>query len=243
MKGKIVVLFSALVLISILAACASPATPTQAPTEPVATAEPVEDTCPTGADLDAKIAQYSAGYERPAWSTKTPDQPVKIAYLAYENNPFWEMQKVGMQNAIDEAKAANLPLTVDFNVVSEDLDPTLMVAAIENAVVQEYNGIYMFPINGSIVPALQAAVDAGVAVGHIAVDVPGSPRLISIGQDLFNAGKMAGYLTIKQAGGEGKVGIITGQYGVTAHELRMNGFKEAIAECPGMEVVGTYEGA
>ena len=241
MKEKFNLLISVLVLVSMLAACTPATTETPATEVPATTEAPVKEMCMTVEELDAKIAQYAGGYERHTFTTTTPETPVRIAYLAYENNPFWQMQKVGMTNAIAEAEAANIPLVVDFNVVSEDLDPAKMVAAIENAIVQEYDGIYLFPVNEALLDAEQAAVDAGVAVGHIAVNYEGSPALISIGQDLYNAGKAAGYLMIKENGGFGKVGIITGQFGVTAHELRMNGFKEALAECPGMEIVGEFE--
>lgn len=203
-----------LVLVMLVSACTPAATPTPVVEKP-ATAVPAAsgNACMDAATLDAKIGQYKGGYDRPSFTTTKPSKDIKIAYLAYENNPFWEMQKVGMQNAIDDAKKAGLPLTVDFNVVSEKLDPTLMVAAIENAVVQKYDAIYMFPINEAIQPAIQKAVDAGVKVGFIASDYQGSTKTIAIGQDLFNAGKMAGYLMIKQTGGKGKVGIVTGQFG------------------------------
>lgn len=248
-------------ILMLLSACAQPTQPPAA--EPPEEAAPVEEAAPaeeeasteeeaaapeemgnacmSEEELDEKIAQYTGGYDRPEWSTADPGKTVKIAYLAYENNPFWQVQKAGMTKAIAEAEEAGLPVQIDFNVVSESLDPTLMVAAIENSIVQGYDAIYMFPINESMIPALEQADEAGLKIGHIAVDIEGSPRIISIGQDLFNAGKMAGYLTIKKTGGKGKVGIITGQFGVTAHELRQAGFEEAIAECPEMEVVGVYE--
>lgn len=247
MKEKFVrSLIAVLLILVLVTACATPATPAPQQ-EPAKTEAPQQQpaaqqsSCPSGADLDAKIAQAGGGYDRPQWTSSKPSKTVRIAYLAYENNPFWEMQKVGMNDAIKEAKAAGLDLQVDFNVVSEKLDPTLMVAAIENSIVQKYDGIYMFPINESMIPALQKAADAGIKIGHIAVDIEGSPRMISVGQDLYNAGKTAGYLMIKQTGGKGKVAIITGQFGVTAHELRTQGFKDALKECPTMEAVGITE--
>jgi ribose transport system substrate-binding protein len=241
MKGKLFLAITFIVVI-VLTACTPKATETT--TAPEATTAPVAATkiCGmTSAELDAKIAQFGGGYPRPTWTKTVPAKTVKIAYLAYENNPFWDQQKKGYTQALDEAKAANLPLQLDFSVISQTLDPTTMVAAIEAAVVQKYDGIYFFPVNEAIIPAEQAAVDAGVKVGHIAVDIPGSPKFVQIGQDLFNAGKMAGYLMMRATGGTGKVGIITGQFGVTAHELRVNGFKEALAECPDMTIVGITE--
>jgi ribose transport system substrate-binding protein len=250
MKSKLFLVI-ALVVIMALSACA-PAAATTAPAAPAATTEPAAPAATTEPaatticgmtpeELDAKINQYKGGYDRPAWSTATPAKPLKIAYLAYENNPFWDQQKKGFTQAKTEAEAAKLPLTLDFSVIAETLDPTTMVAAIEAATVQGYDGIYFFPINESIIPAEKAAEAAGLKMGHIAVDIPGSPRLVQIGQDLFNAGKMAGYLMIKDTGGKGNVGIITGQFGVTAHELRTNGFKEALAECPDMSIAGIVE--
>ena len=195
----------------------------------------------TPAQLDAKISQYSGGYTRPTWTKTVPKQPIKIAYLAYENNPFWDNQKVGFEDAKSEAAALNLPLTLDFSVISQTLDPTSMEAAIEAATVQKYNAIYFFPINTFNHSGRTSCSSTGVQVGHIAVDVTGSPRVIQIGQDLKSAGEMAGYLMIKATGGKGKVGIITGEFGVTAHELRTEGFKEAIAQCPDMDIVGDVE--
>jgi ABC-type sugar transport system substrate-binding protein len=195
--------------------------------------------CLTDEELDAKIAEYAGGYERPTWVDEVPEETVRIAFLSYQNNPFWIQQKVGVERAQAEQDEHNLE--ADWIVVAEDLDPTLMVAAIESAIVQEYDAISMFALNESVVPAQQKAVDAGIPVGLYATDVPDSPRMVVIGQDLYNAGKVAGYLMIRETGGQGKVGIITGQFGVTPHELRQAGFEEALAECPEMEVVGVVE--
>jgi ribose transport system substrate-binding protein len=248
MKGKLFLGIS-LALVIALSACApktvaTPVAPVATAPAPAVTAAPATDAkiCGmTAAELDAAIAQFGGGYDRPDWSKTVPPQTVKIAYLAYENNPFWDQQKKGFTQASDEAKALNLPLQLDFSVISQTLDPTTMVAAIEASVVQKYDGIYFFPINDSIIPAETAAVAAGVKIGHIAVDIDGSPKFVQIGQDLFNAGKMAGFLMIKATGGKGEVGVITGQFGVTAHELRVNGFKDALKDCPDMSIVGITE--
>ena len=183
-------------------------------------------------ELDGKISQYMGGYDRPSWTDTKPEDTVRIAFLSYQNNPFWVQQKVGFEQAQKEVQEMGLNAQLDFIVVSEKLDPTLMVNAIEAGVVQEYDAMIMFPLNESIVPALDKAVEQGILIGHIATDAPDSPRTVVIGQDLFNAGKMAGYLMIKATGGKGKVGIITGQFGVTPHELRQAGFEESPCRMP-----------
>ena len=213
-----------------------------APAEEESAAEEEASACLTPEELDERIAQYEGGYERPEWNTSvTPEDTVRINFLSYQNNPFWIQQKVGVEQAQKEAEELGLNAEIVFTNVSEKLDPTLMVSAIEAAVVQEYDAIVLFPLNESVVEAENKAAAEGVLVGHIATDAEGSPRTVVIGQDLFNAGKMAGYLMIKATGGKGKVGIITGQFGVTPHELRQAGFEEALAECPEMEVVGVVE--
>jgi len=246
MKSKFFVLIFVLAMVLIpLTACGSQPTEAPAAVEEAAPAEeeaPAAETCLTDAELKDRISQYAGGYDRPDWNTSvTPEETLRINFLSYQNNPFWIQQKVGVEQAIQEAKDLGLNAEIVFTNVSEKLDPTLMVSAIETAVVQEYDAIILFPLNESVVEALNKAKDAGVLVGHFATDAPNSPRSVVIGQDLFNAGKMAGYLMIQATGGTGKVGIITGQFGVTPHELRQQGFEEALAECPGMEVVGVVE--
>ena len=251
MKSKVFTLLvlSALLLVPLSACGSQPVeTPEEAaPAEEVAAEEeaaPAEqaEACLSAEELDTRIAQYQGGYDRPEWNTSvTPEETIRINFLSYQNNPFWIQQKVGVEEAIQEAADLGLNAEIVFTNVSENLDPTLMVSAIEAAVVQEYDAIVLFPLNESVVEALNQASDAGIVIGHIATDAPNSPRTVVIGQDLLNAGKMAGYLMIQATGGTGKVGIITGQFGVTPHELRQQGFEEALAECPGMEVVGVVE--
>jgi len=63
-----------------------------------------------------------------------------------------------------------------------------------------------------------------------------------MGQDAYAAGQLAGQIIEDITGGNGKIGVITGVFGATQHELRMNGALDYLAEkVPGIQVVGKYE--
>ena len=114
--------------------------------------------------------------------------------------------------------------------------------AINTCVVKGYDAICTVGVADSIVPAIDAATKAGIPVYTFNSDTEKeSTRVAFVGQDLYNAGVLAGETLADLMGGEGQVGVITGYYNVLAHEQRRQGIEDALSEIEGIEIVGDVE--
>jgi ribose transport system substrate-binding protein len=167
--------------------------------------------------------------------------PLKIAFLSFQNNPFWTPVTEG-------AGAANTYLSqynakVDFVDLGSTLSAEAVVSGIEGALAKKYDGIVVVPIFDGTARIINEATDAGVPVFNIVAEgATPSKRLAFIGQDALSAGKQNGEFIAKQMGGKGKLGVITGYFGATQHTQRMNGAVDYLKkDFPDIKIVGPFE--
>jgi ribose transport system substrate-binding protein len=174
-------------------------------------------------------------------STGPAESAKRIAFLTFQNNPFWNFVREGATAGTDYLAPMNT--TVDYIVMGDDLTVESVVAGIESAVVRGYDGIVVVPIFDGAGPAIDAAAGAGVPV--ISIIAKGSvddKALAFIGSNATKAGEQSGAFIADKLGGKGKVGVITGYFGATQHDQRMNGMIDYIkANHPGIEIVGPME--
>ncbi|WP_131113455.1 sugar ABC transporter substrate-binding protein [Lichenihabitans psoromatis] len=167
--------------------------------------------------------------------------PLKIAFLSFQNNPFWVPVTEGAKAAADYLKAQNVK--VDYVDLGDSLNAEAVIAGIEGAVAQKYDGIVTVPIFDGTERAINEAADAGVPVFNIIAEgsVP-SKRIAFMGQDAIAAGQQLGAFMVKKLGGKGKIGVITGYFGAVQHNNRMKGAIDYIkANAPGITIVGPFE--
>jgi len=173
-------------------------------------------------------------------AAKVADEPVRIAFLSFQNNPFWFPIKDGAIAAGEYLK--NYNAKVDYIVMGDDLTADRVISSMEVAIAKEYDAIAVVPIFDGTEIIIDKATDLGIPVGSfIAAGSKPSKQLFFIGQDAYSAGQQCGKLIEDYTGGKGKVGVITGYFGATQHEQRMNGALDYLKTVPGIEVVGTYE--
>jgi ribose transport system substrate-binding protein len=170
-----------------------------------------------------------------------PKKPLRIAFLSFQNNPFWFPVRDGANAAKEYLK--NYNTTVDYIVLGDDLTADRVVAGIEAAIAKKYDAIAVVPIFDGTEIAIDKAVAAGIPVMNFCAEgSKKSNRMAFLGQDAVAAGQLAGKTIEKLTGGKGKVGVITGVFGATQHEQRMNGALDYFkASVPGIQVVGKYE--
>lgn len=167
--------------------------------------------------------------------------PLRIAFLSFQNNPFWVPVTEGAKGAEDYLAKFNT--TVDYFDLGDALTPEAVVAGIEGAVAQGYNGIVVVPIFDGTERAINEATDAGVPVINIIAEgnAP-SKRIQFIGQNGKQAGEQLGKYMVEKMGGDGKLGVITGYFGAVQHTLRMNGALDYIkANAPDIQIIGPFE--
>lgn len=186
-----------------------------------------------------------AAEEKPAFNY-TPKEnekgdEIKIATLLVQNNPFWVTVSEGAEAAKEFLADKKYNCTVDI-ITFDDFDGQEFAEAINTCVVKGYDAICTVGVADSIVPAINTAAKAGIPVYTFNSETEKeSDKVAFIGQDLYNAGVLAGETLSDLIGGEGEVGIITGYYSVHAHELRRQGAEEALGKSEGIKIVGDVE--
>ncbi len=148
-------------------------------------------------------------------------------------NPFWLMAKTAAEKA-----AANAGVEVIVLGITEEGDYAGQVTHIEDLVTRGVDLIVVVPAESrALVPAVEAAVAAGVPV--INLDSPIDTDVVSafIGSDNVEGGRMAGQFIAEQLGGEGTVAVLRGRLDNPVETQRNDGFKEAIAAFPGITIV------
>lgn len=164
---------------------------------------------------------------------------VKLAFVPKAlNNPVFEITRAGAEDRVRELADVSFrwigPTTTDAAAQSQILD---------DLVVQGVDGICLSCNDpAALVPAINRAVEAGVAVTTWDADAPGSKRLTNIGIDQAAAGFKAGELLVERVKADNagsKVAILTGTPGALNLEQRRNGFLKAIARHPQLQVVAT----
>jgi ribose transport system substrate-binding protein len=191
-------------------------------------------------NVDPLIANWEAvGLAAPA--PEVPAEPETADNSEYTigivlksfSNPFWMMAKTAA-----EAKAAELGVNVVVLGTTEEGDYNQQVAHIEDLTTRGVNLIVVVPAEASaLVPAVEAAIDAGIPVINLDSPIETDKVISYIGSDNVEGGRMAGKFIAEQLGGKGKVGVIRGRLGNPVETQRYDGFIEAIKEYPEIELV------
>jgi ABC-type sugar transport system substrate-binding protein len=148
-------------------------------------------------------------------------------------NPFWMMARTAA-----EAAAAEQGVEVVILGITEEGDYAGQVTHIEDLVTRQVDLIVVVPAESkALVPAVEAAVAAGIPVINLDSPIDTDQVVAFIGSDNVEGGRMAGEFIAEQLGGEGKVAVIRGRLGNPVETQRNDGFKEAIANYPGIEIV------
>jgi ribose transport system substrate-binding protein len=166
----------------------------------------------------------------------------KIGFLPGVVDPFYQVMELGVNAAV-----ADFGLEV-VTQYPEDWNLTVQTPILESYIARgDLNYIITAPVDKeAMIAPLQAAVDAGIKV--ITVDTylgdgdynngPVTFPLSYIGSENKQGGRIAGEFLADKLGGAGKVYVQNTNPGVSTTEERGAGFIEAIAEYPGMEMVG-----
>lgn len=117
-----------------------------------------------------------------------------------------------------------------------DYDINAMIAAFEQAIAEKPAGIITFGAEDSLMPVINKAVDSGIPVVTVDGDVKKSKRVAFVGTGNYSAGVLGGTKLAEALGGKGKVAILT-EPGVDLHRDRAQGYKDALAKFPEIEIV------
>lgn len=150
------------------------------------------------------------------------------------NNPYF----ISMNEAFEEAAES---VGAEIIVADAQHDVTKQINDIDDMIQQGIDILLINPADSKgAKAAVQAAHDAGVIV--VAVDAQAEGPLDSfVGSENYDAGFLAGEKMAEDLDGKGKVAILDGIPVVPILE-RVEGFKDAIAEHSGIEIVDIQNG-
>lgn len=123
-------------------------------------------------------------------------------------------------------------------IVDSQNDIAKQIADIEDLLAQEIDFLVINPVDeAGIVPAVEAANEAGVPVVTIDRGAGGGEIATHVGFDNYKAGYDAGMYCAEMTGGVGVAAQLEGQAGTSVARERGDGYRDALADYPDIEIV------
>jgi ribose transport system substrate-binding protein len=172
-----------------------------------------------------------------------PDVTLKTAKVGFsqmENNSSWRLTETA--SIKDEAKKRG----VDLLVTDAQSSTPKQVSDIEDMISQGVDILIVAPLEyEGLAPALDAAKQADVPVFFVDRLAKGEPcrdYITFLGSNFVRQGERAGEALVKATGGKAKIAEIEGTIGASVTNDRAKGFRNAIKDEPGMEIVASQSG-
>jgi ribose transport system substrate-binding protein len=227
---KLVLLVTVMITIaSMLAACGSPATATQAP-----------------AATEAPATQPPAATEAPATETSATEAPAGAGpFTIGISNPFISSEyRTQMISELQEVNKEYMDkgITTELVIESADTDVAGQIQQLQNLMAKNVDAILVNPGDVSGLNAtLQEAVDKGIIV--ISVDQElNVPNVYNVGIDQKEWAKTSAKWLADKLGGKGNIVEIEGFPGHPANVARMEGVDEVFKDYPDIKVLAKDTG-
>ena len=138
------------------------------------------------------------------------------------------------QSAEEAAEKNNIQLIV----TESQANLAKQINAVEDLMQRGVDILVLNPFDAKgIIPAVEAANEAGIPVLTVDTDALGGEKISFIGSDNVKGGRLAGEYIIEKLGGKGNVAVLDDVPGKAAIMDRINGFKEALEHESGMKIV------
>lgn len=189
---------------------------------------------------DVSVMELATASHAPTFDqgslTKRIDKPLTFVFIPKLIHPWYDAVAAGAERAVAELKTEGIDVKVVW-----DAPPQADVAdhnrRIEENIGRQPDGLAVSCLDPATnTQLIQKAVDAGINV--ITFDTHCSDAFNFVGHtgDYQDGADLAKFLAEK-IGKSGKVGILAGSLTATNHAARVQGFKDAIATYPNIEVV------
>lgn len=127
----------------------------------------------------------------------------------------------------EEAKVAAKDLGIKIIIHDAQNQSATQMSGMENFIAQKVDGILISPMTtDSLVPAIEAAIAAGIPVATVDRKANTDLVLIHVGADNVEGGRSAAHFIIEKLGGKGNVIELEGTPGSSAAIDRKDGFDE-----------------
>lgn len=166
-------------------------------------------------------------------ATSNSELTIGMAFQEMNNEYFVVMQEAFVE-AAESIGAKHIETDASHDVAKQ-------ISQVEDMIQQGIDILLINPADtAGIAGAMQTAHDAGVIIVAIDAQADG-PVDTFVGSKNYDAGYMSGQQMIEDLNGEGKVAILDG-IPVTPILDRVEGFRDAVAEAPGIEIVDIQNG-
>ncbi|HHV98649.1 MAG TPA: substrate-binding domain-containing protein [Clostridiaceae bacterium] len=163
---------------------------------------------------------------------KKEKEKKQVAFISLEQQEFYnEVEKA----AIDTGKKLNIEVICKaperYNVDEQE-------SIFKEFVNQNVDGIVFVPSDTERFRGLiNEAVDKGIKVACVDVDVPGSKRNIFITSDSYAGGKLAGEAAVRHLKGKGNVMVLLCASEVDTVQKRYQGFADVLSKYPDIKII------
>ncbi len=213
MKKLIAATLALILCLSLFACAPAPTEPSQAPAENA----PAE-----------QAPQQEGAQVAPAGSDYSDQLYIEVSALS--SLDYFYDHMMGCEMAGKE-----LGVRTEY-VGPSDYDMNAMIVAFEQAIAKKPNGILVVGFEDVLTPIIKKAMDQGIPVVTLDADLADSGRVAFVGTGNVTAGRTGGEYLANTIGGKGKVALMT-KPGQSNLEERIQGYKEAFAKYPDIEVV------
>ncbi len=168
-----------------------------------------------------------------------PPRSVKIAVIgkAQANFVFIAATRGAEDAARTLSQSKGVPIEI-VNMTPAQEDGDVQAQRVQQAVTAGVQAILISCSDpAKITPAINAAVDAGVAVMTFDSDAPRSKRFAFYAVDDVDLGEKVANDLAEQLGGKGKIAILAGNPDAANLKARAEGVRKGAAKHPGIEVV------
>ncbi len=193
----------------------------------------------------ASVEETAGGEEGEAAAVEEaeaePEEAVQDLYFVYVPkvvHPWYDDVKNGMEQAIAELAEQGINVKYEWDAPPQ-ADVVLWTERLESAIAKEPDVLAVSCLDAEAgQPLIEEAVARGIPVVGFDTPCPGSPLTTFVGHENYvpDGAEMAEVLA-EALGGEGKIALLMGSPGAANHKQRIEGFKEKIAEYPGIEIV------
>ncbi len=163
------------------------------------------------------------------------DDTVRIAIVTKAmDSEFWQALKTGAEDAARDYPDIKLSVLAPAREINNDQQVNIL----EDQIVKGASALAVAPCGvAEVIPVLNKAHSRKIPVIAVDTDLNWPHKLSYVGTDNRLGGKLAGEYVAQALNGKGQVAIIRGIPGVQTHEDRKDGFLDALASAPGIEIV------
>ncbi len=173
-----------------------------------------------------------------AAGTARADGETVAVFTKNQTNPFFAAERVGAERAA----AAMGAHVIQYVPTKPDSIPE-QLSEIDDVVVKKPSAVVFVPVDyKAMVPGVQRLNAAGIPVVNITDRSAGGDFVAFVGASDYEIAKMTARRLMHALGGKGKVIILEGVRGALTAQDRLRGFKDAIAENPGVTLVASQPG-